>query len=337
MKYKTLRILLHIAGVLAFLSLPLLFKPSDVPYSDLVLIRPAKIDFLTYALLALFFYLNFYLMIPGLYFSKRYFLFVLLTIFLFLIVIFLPPLVFSDIAHHHRPGLHRPPDHGLLFGAQNKILLFILVFFFSLILRLNMRWKQAEKERTDAELSHLKAQINPHFLFNTLNSIYSLALDQSAETAGAVVKLSGMMRYVISEASHDFVPLEKEIRYVTHYVELQKIRLQDTICLEYAVEGKPEGKKIAPLVLIPFVENAFKYGVNPEENSNICIRILIEEHKLTMTVSNQKVRTAATDEQKSGLGIRNTSERLRHLYPGSHTLVIRDDEEDYTVILSLNV
>ena len=104
----------------------------------------------------------------------------------------------------------------------------------STMIKINNRLKQTEKEKIDAELSYLKAQINPHFLFNTLNSIYSSAIEENADnTATAVVKLSGMMRYVISEAHHDYVPLEKEINYITDYIELQKIRLGNTVNLQY--------------------------------------------------------------------------------------------------------
>ena len=130
------------------------------------------------------------------------------------------------------------------------------------MLKINSRLKLAEKEKVNAELSYLKAQINPHFLFNTLNSIYSLAIEKSDYTATAVVKLSSMMRYVITDASHKFVPLEKEINYISNYIELQKLRIDSSIKLMYTVTGDISDKKIAPLVLISFIENAFKYGVN---------------------------------------------------------------------------
>src|ERR1700748_3501739 len=188
------------------------------------------------------------------------------------------------------------------------------------MLKISNRLKLAEREKVNAELSYLKAQINPHFLFNTLNSIYSLAIEKSDYTATAVVKLSGMMRYVITDASHKFVSLEKEINYISDYIELQKIRLDDSIKLSYSVSGDPADKIVAPLVLISFIENAFKYGVNAEENSEIKIHIDSTKGYVHLRVFNKKVKIQQVNTHTSGLGIENTINRLQLLYPGRHKL-----------------
>jgi LytS/YehU family sensor histidine kinase len=212
-----------------------------------------------------------------------------------------------------------------------------LAFFFSLALRIGNRWKQAERERITAELSHLKAQVNPHFLFNTLNSIYSLALEKSDDTADAVVRLSGMMRYVISEADKDFVSLEKEIRYVCDYVDLQKLRFGSAVHLDFKVVGDLTGKKIAPLILIPFVENAFKHGVNPEIDSDILIHILIKDGRLEMIVKNKILPSVQQETLRNGLGVENTRNRLKHLYPSSHVLNIRESENEFLVEMNIGL
>lgn len=146
-----------------------------------------------------------------------------------------------------------------------------------------------------------------------------------------------MMRYVITDASHKFVLLEKEINYISDYIELQKLRIDDSIKLSYFVSGNYDDKKIAPLVLISFIENAFKYGVNAEENSEIKIHIDITKSYVHLRVFNKKVNIQQVNTSNSGLGIDNTSNRLQLLYPGRHKLVIKETKEDFSVLLSLYI
>jgi sensor histidine kinase YesM len=197
--------------------------------------------------------------------------------------------------------------------------------------------KQSEKEKLKAELSYFKAQINPHFLFNTLNTIYSLAIQKAGNTAEAVVKLSGMMRYVLSDASHDYVALEKEIGYISDYIELQKIRFGETVRIDYQPCDPDSGKSIAPLVLIPFIENAFKFGVNPGEDSFIGITISLSGDELHLKVFNNKVNGSQETETTGGLGIVNAKHRLDLLYPEKHKLIIEDKETEFTVDLYINL
>src|SRR6185312_7161146 len=144
-----------------------------------------------------------------------------------------------------------------------------------------------------------------------------------------------MMRYVITDASHKFVALEKEINYISDYIELQKLRIDSSIKLTYSVTGDMSQKKIAPLVLISFIENAFKYGVNAEENSEIKIDIDVTKSYLHLRVFNKKVKTQKSAESTSGLGIENTQNRLQLLYPGNHKLVINNNANDFSIFLSL--
>ncbi len=195
-----------------------------------------------------------------------------------------------------------------------------------------------EVEKNSAEVSYLRSQINPHFLFNTFNSIYALAIKENAErTANGMLKLSGMMRYVVSESSSEFVPLEKELSYINDFIELQKLRIDSGVNLEYALKGIPEGKRIAPLLLIPFIENAFKHGVNPDEDSSIRILIDIGEDTLHLFVENNKVSIHHEKNERMGYGIENTRNRLSLLYPSNHTLVIVDTSKKYQVNLNLKL
>jgi len=350
MKNKTWQVIIHITGCIAFLSLPVLLSP-DVSWDfRFIKLPPFQEDFVSYSLLLLFFYLNYFYLIPNLYFKEKYLYYFICIIACYAIISWLPDLLVPGNHSGYtapppsRPfddrPLMAPPPHGPLSPVPHfeHLFQFFMVLILSAMIRINNRLRQSEKEKVNAELSYLKAQINPHFLFNTLNSIYSSAIEENADnTATAVVKLSGMMRYVISETHHNFVSLEKEINYITDYIELQKIRLGNTANLQYKVTGSTAGKKIAPLILISFIENAFKHGVNPEEKSGITIDIEIKDGYLQMMVSNAKVKTVNGNSFKSNIGLENTRGRLQLLYPSKHDLEIKEDEKEFIVLLKINL
>jgi len=245
-----------------------------------------------------------------------------------------------------RANLPRPPRprNPPLLSPWN-FAIFLLVFVFSTGIRVINQWLRSEQrakeitnEKLQAELSFLKAQINPHFLFNTLNNIYALASSQSEHTAAAVMKLSSIMRYVLTEARNDLVPLEKEILFTSHYIELQKMRLTDKTSIDYSIQGDPLGRQIAPLLLLPFVENAFKYGISTRECSPIHILLDIKQESLYFSISNHKhFNTMLRMAENTGIGISNTKRRLDLLYPGRYELIINDKSNEFTVHLKIPV
>lgn len=355
MKDQSRQILIHVIACLCFLSLA--FIPFFQGKSDMLFNPLAGREFLGYALLIPIFYFNYFVLVPKLYFSKKY-VFYALAIF----TVYFSYRMIGNFVLSQNDFLRRPPQAHLtdqppppermpppkpphehpnnsqidvFIDVNQKIFPFLVIIVFSLMLRISTRWQETEREKMNAELSYLKAQINPHFLFNTLNSIYSLAIMKSDETATAVVKLSGMMRYVLSEATTDFVSLEKEIVYIKNYIDLQKIRFGESISLEFSINGTTNGKQIAPLILISFIENAFKHGINAEEDSVIKIKIDITVEELFLNVFNKKVAVHISEENKSGLGVENTRNRLELLYPKRHKLSIYDTEEQYLVELSI--
>jgi len=332
MKSKSWQILIHVAGCIVFLSLPIILWPGQGGLGDFFSESRSAREFTNDILILLFFYLNFYLLIPRLYFPKKYIYFILAITLCFFIVAFLPGILFPfrETVRQHHPGQE---SSRFLFTIGHNLIYFLAVVFFSLMVKMNSRWKQAEKERLKAELSYFKAQINPHFLFNTLNTIYSLAIQKADNTPEAVVKLSGMMRYVISDASNDYVPLEKEINYISDYIALQKIRFGETVKIDFYPCDLTSGPLIAPLILIPFIENAFKFGVNPEKDSFIGININLSGQELHMKVFNNKVNEILRTESTGGLGISNARHRLDLLYPEKYRLLIDDKENEYTVDL----
>ncbi len=343
MKSKSVQVLFHVIGCTIFLLLPIIFWPGEGGIGEFFSDDRAVRGYLNNILILLFFYLTFYLLIPRFYFQKKYFLFILIILACFFIITILPEIIvpfqghghpISEPATGHRPG---PGVNRLLFRMGHNLVFFLAVVFFSLLLKINNRLKKTEKEKLKAELSYFKAQINPHFLFNTLNTIYSLAIQKDDNTPEAVVKLSGMMRYVISDASHDVVPLEKEVSYISDYIDLQKIRFGDTVKIDYKHCEPDSGKSIAPLILIPFIENAFKFGVNPEENSFISVILELSGSELHLGVFNHKVHDRGVTESSGGLGISNARQRLALLYPEKHKLVIEDSTSHFKVDLYINL
>ncbi len=236
--------------------------------------------------------------------------------------------------HHERP---HPPKRMWLMNLRTTLFVFALIILFSLYEQNLNRLKATEKNQRAAELAYLKSQINPHFIFNTLNSIYSMAIRKSDNTAQAIVQLSGLMRYTLTEAKEEFVNIKQEFSYIRDYITLQQGRLGNSVDLKYTIEGDDKNLKIAPLLLIPFIENAFKHGVNAEENSQISINLLASNDAIQLGVNNNKVNHQVNTFEQSGLGLDNTKKRLELLYPGKFTLDIQDLSTSYSILLKIKL
>lgn len=203
---------------------------------------------------------------------------------------------------------------------------------------LEARKKEVENEKLTAELNFLKAQINPHFLFNTLNNLYYLAYSKSENTTEVIAKLSLMMRYMIYESNHPKVLLRKEIEYMQSYISLERLRLNDQIPIKFEVTGNTEDIWISPLIFITFLENAFKHGVsntNPKAWVNICIQV--SDKKCVYTVENSKGPEQKDKGEKSGIGLQNVKRRLELSYPGQYELITSETPEKYLVKLNLTL
>ncbi|WP_188927770.1 sensor histidine kinase [Puia dinghuensis] len=352
MKKLTVQIVIHLAAWLCFLMLPFIFYP-----------RPAQMDvsffteryftnfFIVNNLFIIaFYYCNTYLFIPRLFDNKKFIVYTIIILGLMIFYGLMPRIyhtLFGSIQPNAAPPPNRPPGpprNRPILSAGN-ILFFLLVFVFSTGVKVINQWLRSEQrtkeianEKLKAELSFLKAQINPHFLFNTLNNIYALASAQSEQTAPAIMKLSSIMRYVLTEARNDLVPLEKEIQFTSHYIELQKMRLTDKTIIDFTVLGDPMGRQIAPLLLLPFVENAFKYGISTRERSPITILLEIKRDSLYFSVCNQKhPNTMLRVSDNTGIGISNTKRRLDLFYEDRYALDIDDKTHDFSVKLKIPV
>lgn len=331
MKSKRLLLVIQIIAWLVFIIFPAFIYSTIQPSIVNGVLNPTlKGIFVLHTLLMGFYYFNYYYLIPKFYFPKKTKIYfgILAVSLLFLFLIMQTDEAFS-------PFYQASINHGPFLFLLSIKLRFIMIVLLSLGIANYNRLKQTEEEKLKAELSYLKAQINPHFLFNTLNSIYALTVQKSDSAPESITKLSAIMRYSITDAAQDFVGLDKELNYINAYVELEKLRLTNKVKLNYNVTGPTAGKQIAPQIFIPFVENAFKYGVSTQENSLIDIAISIEKNNLNVIVKNTKVRTDTKN--KLGLGIDNTKKRLGLIYPGKHDLEITNSEKDFSVHLTISL
>lgn len=258
------------------------------------------------------------------------------------------PLTFAEwermekIEHFERErswGFASGPDHFF----ESSIFLFLLIWLMSSGLRMShfltsiaVNIKEQEAERTKSELNLLKMQVNPHFLFNTLNNIYSLTLSKDDRAATAVLKLSELMRYQLEQSNYEKAPIEKEINFIQSYVELQRIRLSEKACIEFNCTEINYQMQIAPLVLITFIENAFKHGISSHEKNKIEIRISSTGTDLELIVKNS-VFSNLNEEAPSGLGLENVKRRLHLIYPNKHTLNINQSSSTFEVSLKIDL
>lgn len=196
-----------------------------------------------------------------------------------------------------------------------------------------------KRQKLEAELKFLKAQIHPHFLFNTLNNLYALTLKKSDDAPNIVLKLSNMLDYMLYEANDRFVALEKEVECVKNYIELEKIRYGKQAAITLNVSDFNKNTKIAPMIIIPFVENAFKHGISKSqiENAYVNIDISIKENKLILNVENSFDESINNDKSgySEGIGLNNVKRRLELLYPNKHSLNINSNKSTFSIKLQL--
>lgn len=219
---------------------------------------------------------------------------------------------------------------------------FLIVTGFSLAIELTFELfrqilsrQEVEAEKNKAELALYKAQINPHFLFNTLNTLYALVLSGSDKTESAFVKFSGILRYMYSQSSSEFIPAEQEVDYIRQYVDLQKLRLNHHTQVELTTEISNGQVPIPPMILITFVENAFKYGSSAD--TDCTIRLLIQADDKLFLFQTENAIMNIPKEKGHGIGIANCRKRLELLYPGRYTLQTDEADGIYRVKLEIRI
>lgn len=198
--------------------------------------------------------------------------------------------------------------------------------------------KRLIQEKVAAELKFLKAQINPHFLFNTLNNLYGLTLKNSSRAPEVVMRLSQLMHYMTYDSNQDRVPLEKEIEHLRNYIELERLRYGDKLKLNFIISGDLQHRYIAPLLILPFVENAFKHGASElTDEAWMNLKLMVSENKMTFEIANNKQPFAIKKRNDVGIGMKNVLKRLDLIYPNQYDLQIQEEDTVFTIRLSINV
>ncbi|RYF47124.1 MAG: sensor protein lytS, partial [Cytophagaceae bacterium] len=318
---------LHVLGWTFFAGLPFLTLPSFFwNQQDLISIGTAQ--FMTGLVIATFFYYNLRRLTPDLLTNHEVNRFIFTLLGMWLVVVLVKLACFYGVP----AGVHfSPKGRRRQFSPWPGALSVSLSFGFGILLsslialgrhhaRVRDQQQQMALGKVSAELAMLKLQVSPHFLFNTLNNIRWLARKKADQTEEAVLKLSQLLRYMLYQAQRDHVPLVQEIEHLHHYIDLQQMRLNERQTVSFDVEGPVNGLLIEPLLFIPFVENAFKYGLHGQEASHIQIDLQVSETTLSFSVSNPLFAASGASSEDSGIGIANVKQRLALHYPDRHTL-----------------
>lgn len=220
-----------------------------------------------------------------------------------------------------------------LYYALPMMVLSVVVWSVQEAFRKEKENKLLRQEKTQAELAFLKFQVNPHFLYNTLNYIYALAYPVSEQLAGAILKLSDMMRYMLHDSPDGKVELQKEVDYLHSFIDIFRLRFEDRFFVDFTVAGDVSKVRIASLVLIPFVENAFKHGLVSDPAHPVSIVLKVTENTVSFQVCN-KISNQQKD-HSTGIGLVNIKRRLALIYPGQHELTVQNTGEVYEAHLEL--
>lgn len=313
--------------------------------SDDVTVQRADIVYTSFLLLPLLLaaYVNLLLLLPKYFEQRRFIGYAVGAAVVMLLSSGVGYILFDGVVDRLVVGYYYVP----LFGYFDLLALCLLTMGVTSLLYFTKSWFYTAKERqqvvvlqqqkSEAELKLLKSQLNPHFLFNTLNSIYALVLKKSDYAADALVRLSDIIRYMVYETAADRISLERELEVLKAYIDLQKMRLNSDAQVEYHQNGDMADKSIAPMLLFPFVENAFKHGAKgAAENMLVAIRIDISDSRVVLKVANSKGRISGTNTyDKGGVGLDNVKQLLELLYPNTYELEVEDTEHRYQITLKI--
>lgn len=308
-------------------------------------------------LLVIAFYVNSLVLVPKFVLKSRTGLYFLIVTCIVAIILLLN--IYTDEwlnihqlmdAAFHKKG---PPKHRGGGGGRDHYWDFALLAMSALVLGIStsitaiQKWQkdkqlhqEMEQARVSSELSFLKAQINPHFFFNTLNNIYALTHVDAEVSRKAIHQLSRMMRYVLYDTQNATTMLSQEIAFIKDYISLMELRLTDVVKIDFSAPAALRDMAIAPMIFLPFIENAFKHGVSATQPSYINITVTQKDSVIELNVVNTIIKEQNTNlEEGNGIGLNNTKRRLDLLYPGKHTLLINEStvENAYLVHLTLDL
>lgn len=297
----------------------------------------------------LVFYINYLLVIPKFLFKRKYGEYILVNIFIIVSMLLFMHIwqefcmhSFSDI-DMGKPERIGPPKW--VFSVRDAITM-ILVIGLSVALKMSKKWlrtenekREAEKNKTEAELKNLRNQINPHFLLNTLNNIYALIAFDTEKAQEAVQELSRLLRYVLYDNQMEKVELVREADFIKSYIELMKIRLSSNVTIDTDIDiDSLSATKIAPLIFISLIENSFKHGISPVFHSYISINIYETDGKVVCRTLNSNYPKSGDDKSGSGIGLMQVKKRLELVYPGRYEwdYGVRNEGKEYFSMLTIN-
>ncbi|WP_417610948.1 sensor histidine kinase [Owenweeksia hongkongensis] len=298
--------------------------------------EPKVMFFLNYALAA---YVINYWLLPKFLYLKKYLLFALLVVALIGAVIFIEEGIIEQIYYPETRGSRFP---GFAFTLLTVMPIITILTGFKFAWDALTKQRQVEQLQSavkESELQYLKSQINPHFLFNNLNNLYSYALENSPKTPDIILELSGLLRYMLYECKAKFVPLQKEVEQLGNFVNLSRLQLEERGEVEFSANLKADGFQVAPLILSVFVENAFKHSLSSiSDDIKIKIALEVDENgKLIFTCVNSFSEESNTEDLSKGIGLENVRKRLNILYPDAYKLDITTDGELYAVKLIMDL
>ncbi|WP_299117435.1 histidine kinase [uncultured Winogradskyella sp.] len=337
----------HLKEVFIHISVWLCLSLIPITISFLELDRIPSDVYSRVLLMPVLFYSNYFIFVPKLLLKKKVLLYIVTSVlflasFNYLMINMVPNVSFNTMQEEiikQRGNIRFLKGMRYMMPLIFSLSIFLLGGIFSLVIDFYKRErlsKQLENNKKEIELQFLRTQLNPHFLFNSLNSIYSLVRSKSDDAQEAVITLSELMRYMLYEVGEAKVPLEIEINYIKHYIALQRLRLKNSEDVKLNIHGDTKHLKIHPLVLISFIENAFKYGTDYQGNTRISILIQIDEDLLRFKVENI-IGFHKKDETNSGVGLINIENQLNYLYNGNHQLITKTEDGYYKVDLSLKL
>lgn len=340
MSNQKIRWLFHLVfwlAVLAFYTIFFGYKSVDykVTFSFVIILLPVTIV-TTY-------FLN-YNLIPNYLFKKRYVKFFLYFIYTLIVSFYIElgtiMLIFISVTKLNMEELNPSNTNAILLIAGMYVVVFLgvavkLVNHYS---SSQVEIEKLKKEKIEAELKFLKAQLHPHFLFNTLNNLYALTLEKSDKAPGLVLKLSELLDYILYECNAELSPLQKEIKQIDNYIELEKLRFGDRLAVQFSRSELSSKIMIPPMLLMTLVENSFKHGVSKTiDRSWINIDLRVEEDKLIFSIKNSTHKTKKSrNEVSGGIGLQNLQNRLKLIYKENYTFSIDEKEGSFDVLLELN-
>jgi hypothetical protein len=332
----------------------ILLVPVYFMLKDGVLDSGAYVSYVIRAgILAILFYVNYLYLIDRFLFRKQFVGYVVANVFLVAALMLLQSVAFDLLVTPHFPqsgfkdGFDRgkPPGPPIAMILLSHYLLDVFVIGLSVAMKMTIRWysdsmklEQIRSGQLEADLRNLRSQLNPHFLFNTLNNIYSLIAIDQTKAQDSVHRLSNLLRYVLYDNNSKFVPIEKEVDFTRNYIDLMKLRMSSNMRLDVTIENKGGQDMIASLMFITLIENAFKHGASAREGAFIDIKILLEEESgVLCTVENSLAdKENQLDQNSSGIGLVNLSKRLELLYPGKHELMTERRPESFFALLRID-